>query len=202
MRRIIPIFRSVTLCAAVCVILMAAPARAGGGLTGIDASTATVFQQGQSSFSGLGIRFRIQDPRLIENLDFLPSVEYWRNSTTISTFGLHAVRRDATLGVDMRYLLPGEAWRPYAGAGVAVHFLSSQVEFAGNDSHDSLTKGGFTLLGGVAFGTKSRLGNFIEVKGHFVPGYRQLKLNMGLSWNRSPGAPPASEQTPVPPRQN
>ena len=39
-------------------------------------------------------------------------------------------------------------------------------------------------------------------KGHFVPGYRQLKLNMGLSWNRGGSSAPAAEETPVPPRQN
>ncbi len=185
-----------------CALALAAPARAGGGLSGVDAMTATVFQEGQSSFSGLGLRFRVQNPKLIDNIEFLPSVEYWRNSTTISTFGLHAVRRDATLAGDARYLFPGEVWRPYVGAGVAVHFLSSEVEFGTNRSHDSLTKGGLALLAGVAFGSKSRLGNFVEVKGHFVPGFRQLKLNMGLSWNRGTASAPASEQIPVPPKQN
>lgn len=202
MRRLIPTFRTAALAAAVCALALAAPARAGGGLSGIDAMTATVFQEGQSSFSGLGLRFRVQNPNLIDNIEFLPAVEYWRNSTTLSVFGLHAVRRDATLGGDARYLFPGEAWRPYVGAGVAVHFLSSEVEFGANRSHDSLTKGGLTLLGGVAFGSKSRLGNFVEVKGHFVPGYRQLKLNMGLSWNRGAASAPAADETPVPPKQN
>jgi hypothetical protein len=52
------------------------------------------------------------------------------------------------------------------------------------DANDSLTKGGLTVLGGVAFGTTSRIGNFIELKGHLVGGFNQLKINMGLSWNR------------------
>jgi len=30
----------------------------------------------------------------------------------------------------------------------------------------------------------TRFGNFLELKAHFVGGYRQIKLNMGLSWNR------------------
>lgn len=166
--------------------LITAPAQAAGGLAGVDAMTATVFQEHQSSFSGLALRFRIQHPRLLENVEFMPTIEYWRNGTTIDAFDLHVVRRDATLGGDARWLFPGEAWRVYAGAGVAVHFLSSEVDAPGlgvNDANDSLTKGGLALLGGVAFGTKSRLGNFIEVKTHLVGGYRQVKLNMGLSWN-------------------
>ena len=39
-----------------------------GRLAGVDVMTATVFQQGQSSFSGLGLRFRINDSRLLEQV--------------------------------------------------------------------------------------------------------------------------------------
>ncbi len=182
---------------AACLTGLATAAHAGGGLTGVDAMTATVFQEGQSSFSGLAVRFRVQDPRLLESIDLTPTIEYWRNSSTVDAFDLHAVRRDATLGADIRYMLPGDVWRPYFGTGLAVHFLSSEVDaprFGIIKANDSLTKGGLTLLAGVAFGTHSRIGNFVEVKGHFVGGYRQLKLNMGLSWNRSPSPPP----TPTP----
>lgn len=184
MRR--PASFSLAALAATALLALAAPARAGGGLTGIDAMTATVFQQGQSSFSGLAIRARLQDPRLLDVIEILPTVEYWRNSSSIDAFGLEATRRDATLGTDVRWLFPGEAWRIYAGAGVAVHFLTNKVNapsYGLVDAKDSLTKGGLALLGGVAFGTKSRLGNFIEVKGHLIGDFRQLKINMGLSWN-------------------
>ena len=176
-------------CAALAATLSlhAVPSRAAGGLSGLDAMTATVFQEGQSSFSGLGLRFRLQDPRLMESIEILPTVEYWRNSSSINSFGLEAVRRDGTLAADMRWLFPGDAWRLYAGGGVAVHFLSSEVnapELGVRDANDSLTKGGLTLLAGAMFGARSRIGNFIEAKGHFVGGYRQLKLNLGLCWNR------------------
>ena len=161
-----------------------AAAPASGGLTGIDAMTATVFQEGQSSFSGLGIRARLHDARLLDNVEFLPTVEYWRNSSKVDAFDVRTVRRDATLGADARWMFPGEAWRGYLGAGLAVHFLSDEVSAPTlGDRKDSLTKGGLALLGGVAFGAKSRLGNFLEVKGHLVGGFKQLKINMGLSWN-------------------
>ena len=167
-------------------LAVAAPARAAGGLTGIDAMMATVFQEGQSSFSGLGMRFRLNDSRLVENIDLLPTVEYWRNSTQLDEFGLSAVRRDGTIGADVRWLFPGEAWRFYAGTGISAHFLSVEVDapqFGLNQENDSLTKGGMTLLAGVWFGSRSSLGNFIEAKAHLVNGYRQLKLNFGLSWS-------------------
>jgi hypothetical protein len=168
-------------------VLTAAPVCTAGGLTGIDGMMSTVLQEGQSSFSGLAIRGRFHNARIIDNVDFLPTVEYWRNSSTIEAFGLNAVRRDATLGADVRYLFPGALWRFYAGGGYAVHFLSSEVHAPVpglEDANDSLTKGGLTVLGGVAFGTTSRIGNFIELKGHLVGGFNQLKINMGLSWNR------------------
>jgi hypothetical protein len=169
------------------VVLTAAPACSAGGLVGIDGMMSTVLQEGQSSFSGLAIRARFHDARFLDAVDFLPTVEYWRNSSTIDAFGLNAVRRDATLGADARYLFPGEMWRFYAGGGYSVHFLSSEVHAPVpglENANDSLTKGGLTVLGGVAFGTTSRIGNFIELKGHLVGGFRQLKINMGLSWNR------------------
>src|SRR5258706_4066978 len=89
--------------------------------------TSTVFQEGQSSFSGLAIRGRLHDERLLDNVEFLPTVEYWRNSSSVSAFGLSAIRRDATLGADARWMFPGEAWRFYGGAGLAVHFISNEV---------------------------------------------------------------------------
>ncbi len=176
-------------CAALAAMLAlsAAPARAAGGLTGIDAMTATVFQEGQSSFSGLALRFRLKDPRLVESIEILPTVEYWRNSSSIDAFGLATTRRDGTLSLDLRWLFPGDMWRLYAGGGVAVHFLSNEVDaptLGVNDANDSLTKGGVTALAGASFGNRSRLGNFLEVKGHLVGGYRQLKVNLGVSWNR------------------
>ena len=168
--------------------LTAAPARASGGLSGIDAMMATVFQEGQSSFSGLGMRFRISDSRITENIDFLPTVEYWRNNSKVDAFDLRTVRRDATLGVDSRWMFPGETWRFYGGAGYAVHFLSSEVDaptLGLNNKKDSLTKGGFALLGGATFGASTAsLGSFVEVKWHLVGDFEQVKINLGLSWNR------------------
>jgi hypothetical protein len=165
----------------------AADAALKGGLSGIDAMTATVFQKDQSSFSGLAIRARLRSARLLQNVEFLPTVEYWRNNSKVDAFDLRTVRRDATLGTDARWMFEGEAWRFYAGAGFAVHFLSDEVDaptLGLNGRKDSLTKGGLTLLGGVAFGAKtSPLGNFIEVKEHLVGDFRQLKINLGLSWN-------------------
>jgi len=158
------------------------------GFAGIEAMTATVFQKDQSSFAGLAIRARLKSARLLENVDFLPTVEYWRNNSKVENFDLRTVRRDATHGVDSRWTFPGEAWRIYGGAGYAVHFLSSEVDaptLGLNNKKDSLTKGGLALLAGATFGASTAsLGSFVEVKWHLVGDFEQVKINLGLSWNR------------------
>lgn len=179
--------RLLAVVAATAVLFSTTPARAKGGFAGIDAMTATVFQKDQSSFSGLAIRAMLKSARLLDNVDFLPTVEYWRNSSKVDAFDLRTVRRDATLGVDSRWMFPGESWRFYAGAGYAVHFLSDEVDaptLGLNGKKDSLTKGGIALLGGVSFGAKTAsLGSFVEVKSHLVGDFEQIKINLGLTWN-------------------
>src|SRR5258706_7048735 len=63
----------------------AAPAAASGpSAKAIEGVTSTIFQQHQSSFSGIGLRMRVQLPQLIEGFSIAPLVEYWRNTSTLS----------------------------------------------------------------------------------------------------------------------
>jgi hypothetical protein len=111
----------------------------------------------------------------------MPTIEYWRNSSSIGALRLK--RSDATLGADARWLFPGKTWRFYAGGGVAIHYLSNEFQDASTLQQESLAKGGLTLLTGLTLAQRQRYTNFLELKAHLVGGYRQLKLNMGLSWN-------------------
>ena len=117
---------SVLLSVVLLTAALAAPARA-GDLVGIDATTSTVMQEGQSSFSGLGLRLRFHPATLIRNVEIMPTIEYWRNASSLSAFNIESSRKDATLGVDARYVFYKDGWEPYVGAGYAVHFLSSSV---------------------------------------------------------------------------
>ena len=69
----------------------------------------------------LGANGREALAALIKGIEILPGIEYWRSATTVDAFGLHTVRKDATLGGDMRYMFrqPGST-RPYLGAGFAI----------------------------------------------------------------------------------
>jgi len=161
------------------------PAAHAAKLVGIDGMTATVMQQHQSSFSGIGVRMRIKSDAFVDNVEFLPYVEYWRNSSTVQPFNIHSSRSDATIGSDVRYSMEFKNFRPYVGAGIGVHFMSSEVQapdFGLPLGRSSLIKGGVAALGGFTFPLAGRLENFVEVKYHHLPSYGQVKINMGLSF--------------------
>jgi len=156
-----------------------------GTLTGIEAMMATVMQEDQSSFSGLALRVRLQPPQLLQQIEFMPTIEYWRNSNHVATYDVRTERKDATLGIDMRYNFEAGTFRPYLGAGWALHFLSSAIDAPGlgiPESHDSVAKGGLTALAGVSFPITERFENFLDLKYHHVTDYRQLKLNWGFTY--------------------
>ena len=174
------------LIALVALMAFASTARAATNtmLTGVDLMSATVLQEGQSSFSGLGLRARIHPETLVAGVEILPSIEYWRNSSTVPPYDIRATRKDATLAVDARYNFHYKNMEPYAGAGFGIHFLSSRVNaptLGLSEASNSVIKGGLGALAGVSFGMTPRLDNFLELKYHHIPEYRQLKINWGLS---------------------
>ena len=163
-----------------------APAASAMKLTAIDVMTSTVMQEKQSSFSGVGLRARMTSPIFIQGIEFMPTVEYWRNANSLEPFGIHTTRKDATFGVDVRYALRTTGTKPYLGAGYALHFLASSVDAPAlglNGETDALVKGGFGALAGLSFPLTQKIENFLELKYHHVPGYRQLKFNWGLAIN-------------------
>ena len=158
-----------------------------GGIVGFQAMTGTVFQEGQSSFSGIAVRVRVRNAALLPNVELLPTMEYWQNNSHLDAFDIRTKRRDATMGMDVRWVFQNtRAWQPYFGAGFALHFLNDELQAPRQGiPRDSrgLVRGGGALLGGVEFNLGSRLGSFVEAKFHNVSEYRQLKINTGLSWN-------------------
>jgi opacity protein-like surface antigen len=151
----------------------------------VEAVTSTIFQQKQSSFSGIGVRMRVQIPQLIPGFTVMPAIEYWHNKTDLPDFGIETHRKDATLSALARYDFAHPGWQPYVGAGVAIHFLSAEVNAPSlglNDRSDAVTKGGLVFLGGAKFGLAGKLGNMIELEYHYVTQHEQLKFNWGLSY--------------------
>lgn len=167
-------------------------------ISGVDAWSSTVFQQGQSSFSGLGLRVKLANAT-VPAVEFMPTIEYWRNSSNVSEFGIQSVRRDATLAADAKWNIPTHRTiHPYLGAGFGIHFLQSEVNaprFGLDHAQDSVVKAGLDAMAGAEFGSE-RFGNFLELKYHEVAGYRQVKLNFGMNWHLGVLAKPAAPATP------
>lgn len=185
MRCLTRMLSAALLCAAIAPATAAAQAATDATVTGIDGIMSTVMQEGQSSFSGLALRVRVQSPRFIQGIEFMPTVEYWRNANSVQPFGIKTTRKDATLAMDARYSFGSGGLKPYIGAGFGLHFLSSSVDAPSlgiNDESHALVKGGLSVLGGASFALAGRLENFIELKYHHVTEYRQLKLNWGLAY--------------------
>ena len=157
-----------------------------GGITGLDVMTGTVFQEGQSSFSGVAMRMRVRNSRFVPSVEFLPTIEYWQNTSHLDAFDIETRRRDATLGLDLRWMFAAKTWRPYAGAGFSLHFLDDELRapnFGTPRAASGVVKGGFDLLGGVDFSLGNKLGSLLELKLLNVTRYRQIKFNTGLAWN-------------------
>lgn len=181
---------AIALCTLATTGLAAADAPIGartGGIVGIGAMTGTVFQEGQSSFSGIAMRLRIRNATFRPNLELLPTMEYWQNTSHLDAFDIRTRRRDATLGADLRWVFTSQrAWQPYVGAGFSLHFLDDELRAPRQgipEASSGLVRGGPDALGGVDFNLGSRIGSFVELKYHDVSHYRQLKFNTGLSWN-------------------
>ena len=172
------------IAAAAAVLLGASSAIAQTPPPGIDILMSTVMQENQTSISGFGLRGRLHSPRLIDNITIMPTLEWWRSSSHVEPYGINTTRNDNTLGVDVRYEFELKSMTPYAGAGFAVHFLSSTVDAPALgivDQSKSLTKGGPAVLAGVSIPLGTKVQNFLELKYHHISDYRQLKLTWGVA---------------------
>lgn len=161
------------------------PKRLPLGILSVEGLLSTVFQSGETSFSGTGLRIPMQPAGLLEGFSIVPTIEYWRNTNKLDDFGIKTTEKDATLGVEFRYEFPREGtFKPYLGLGYGFHFLSSEVEASAiplND-HDSVTRGGVSVLGGITMPITTHLMNVFDLKFHYLPDDSQTKLNYGLAW--------------------
>ena len=154
-------------------------------MSSVEGMTSTIFQENQTSISGIGARVTFQSEGLTSGLAFVPGIEYWRNSTRVKAYEINANRRDATLNLDARYLFRFRNVAPYLGAGYGLHFLTTEVEAPALGlarAETSLIKGGASILGGVLFPVGGKFQNFLELKYHHVTDYTQTKLNFGIAY--------------------
>jgi opacity protein-like surface antigen len=177
--------RHALIAAALAVATLAPPASA-DSKSGIDGLMSNVMQEHQTSISGFGIRGRFQSQLLVDNVTFMPTIEWWRSASHVDPYGIDTQRVDNTLGLDVAYQFPVHDMIPYAGMGFAAHFMSSKVNaplLGVYNAEKTITKGGLTALIGIAFPLTSSVQNFLELKYHHITDYRELKLSWGIGFD-------------------
>ena len=96
---------------------------------------------------------QIQFREIAPQIDLLPSID----------LGLGDDVTLITLNGDFHYRFKvNSKWTPYAGAGIALHFVSWDNPGPGTDNSD--TQGGGTIIGGAEVPTKSGGHFFVEGK--------------------------------------
>jgi hypothetical protein len=181
------LFFSLALCV---VVAPAAMAQSDLGLKSIGGTVGIVSPENLSTTFGLGAfaDWGTIAPRI--GLD--SRIDYWSQSS--NTFGYGSSIRDVTLGARAKYYfeVSHSKLHPFAGGGLAIHFLHSEVTiptspgFPGMTASGSDTKIGVDLGGGFASAVGPRTDLLAEAWYGIVSDVSQLALRVGLSYRLGP----------------
>lgn len=119
---------------------------------------------------------------LAPNLRLSSHLDYWSESEDAGPGEVSV--RDLALGMRGRYMFPvaNPRLQPYAGAGVGLHFLRSEVDVPGFSADDSDTKLGIDLGGGLMAPMTPNTDFLAELWYGIVDDFSQLSLRAGLSF--------------------
>ena len=192
-----PFLAAAALAAIAFAALLATDAGAGVGLEKIEFVTQSVKLSGQSFTAGTGLRFHLAGGDLNDGFVLVPAIEYWRDSDKLPEQGLiEAMQKDWRIGADVRYRLGRNGgWRPYGGAGLALHLVKSSVTIDPSNAprqtqEDNGQKLAPNFLVGVDLPALGPIRNAIEFNWHLVPDLREFKINFGLGYAFGKGAEP------------
>jgi opacity protein-like surface antigen len=188
MKRII-----LTLCAALCMVASQnAMAQSDLGLKRVGGTIGIVDPENMDTVLGFGLLADwgtiTPDIRLESRLD------YWSKSESLYGGG-EASMRDIALGARGKYFFPvsHSSVRPFAGAGLGLHFLHAEVSFPAQDLGggtiipamtvgDSSTKLGLDLGGGIETSLSPRTDLLADLWYGIVSDVSQLSMRIGLSY--------------------
>jgi opacity protein-like surface antigen len=122
------------------------------------------------------------------NIGLESRLDYW--SWSESAFGVESSVHDVTLGARGKYYfdVANPRIRPFAGAGLALHFIGAKVDipaqgsFPAMTAEDSQTKLGLDLGGGIVAPMGPRTDFLGELWYGVVSDVSQFSLRAGLSW--------------------
>jgi opacity protein-like surface antigen len=147
------------------------------GFYGLGAAVGIAHPKDLSSTVGFLVRLDLGAPIL--GFSVLPTVEYWGKGDRAG--GTKISAHDLTTGAELRYRFGHATSRPYAGAGLAMHFVSTEVKVGdvvqSSEQHQRL---GAVLLGGVEFKRSRAFSFFAEGDYHFVKHLNTWKAMGGI----------------------
>jgi len=171
-----------------------ATAEANLGLRSVGASLAYVSPENLNGTFGVGVFADMG--RITPEIALEPRIDYW--SKTQEEFGAKASVSDIAVGARGKYYfeVQNPNLRPFAGAGLGLHFLHSKVSvtqpgFPTMTGEASDTKLGLDLGGGVATSLSPKVDFSAEAWYGIVSDVGQFSLRVGLSQKLGPayGAP-------------
>jgi hypothetical protein len=181
-------FATFVACAVVGATL-AAPGAAWSAASRLELLNQSVRVSGQSSVTGFGLRVHLAGGNINPGFEVVPTAEYWRDKDKAPELGVNELmQKDWKFGADARYRFGDDAgWTPYAGAGLAVHIVSSRsnVTFPGQAPlviEDSGRKLAPNIVVGVDMPHAGPLRNSVEIGYEFVSNLKQFKVNFGIGW--------------------
>lgn len=116
-----------------------------------------------------------------------PRLDFW--SWSDESFGVKSSVSDVTLGARGKYWfeVTNSRIRPFAGAGLGIHFLHAKVDIPAQGGapamteEDSTNKLGLDLGGGIQTPMNERMDFHAEVWYGVVSDFNQLSLRVGVS---------------------
>jgi len=154
------------------------------GFKSVGASVGYVSPEDLDGTLGLGVFADLG--QVTPQISLEPRIEYWSQSE--EAFGAKASLTDIAIGARGKYFfqVANPRLRPFAGAGLGLHFLSAEMEisvpgFPTMTSDASETKLGFDFGGGVETSLSPRVNFHAEMWYGIVSDASQLSLRLGLS---------------------
>lgn len=125
--------------------------------------------------------------RITPEISLEPRIDYWSQSE--EAFGTKVSVTDVAIGARAKYhfATSNPNMRPFAGAGLGMHFLSAEMEmsfpgFPTETVSDSETKLGLDIGGGLATTMSPKLDLIGEAWYGIVSDFSQFSLRVGLSY--------------------
>ena len=154
------------------------------GLRAIGATAAFVSPENSDGTFGLGVFADLG--QIAPHIGLEPHIEFW--SKSVDEFGASSSLRDVTVGARGKYYfeVQNPKIRPFAGAGLGLHFLHSEVSttlpgFGPMSASASDAKLGLDLGGGLATPINAKNDFRAEAWYGIVSDVSQFALRVGIS---------------------